>query len=125
LVNAAANLQIPLEEQQTRDAAERLLFLYNQGSWSVEAGNLVKVLWQDKGILKVFQLRGKKYQLNDTANYFFDSIDRISQESYVPSVDDVLRARVRSTGIEEAEFTFEQLTLTMVDVGGQRSERRK
>lgn len=37
----------------------------------------------------------------------------------------MLRCRVRSTGIEEAEFTFDGLHFTMVDVGGQRSERRK
>lgn len=44
---------------------------------------------------------------------------------YIPSKDDVLRARVRSTGIEEAEFTFEDIKFRMCDVGGQRSERRK
>jgi len=43
----------------------------------------------------------------------------------LPTYDDVLRARVRSIGIEEAEFVFEKLHFTMVDVGGQRSERRK
>jgi len=73
----------------------------------------------------VYELRGQKYQLNDTADYFFENVDRISTEDYVPSSDDVLRARIRSTGIEEAEFAFEKLTFTMVDVGGQRSERRK
>lgn len=45
--------------------------------------------------------------------------------TYIPSHADVLRARVRSTGIEEAEFTFEDLSFRMADVGGQRSERRK
>lgn len=43
----------------------------------------------------------------------------------MPDQQDVLRARVRSTGIEEAEFTFEDLAFRMLDVGGQRSERRK
>jgi len=36
-----------------------------------------------------------------------------------------LRARVRTTGIQEAEFKFEELEFRMLDVGGQRSERRK
>ena len=44
--------------------------------------------------------------------------------SYIPTQADVLRARVRSTGIEEAEFKFEDISFRMVDVGGQRSERR-
>jgi hypothetical protein len=45
--------------------------------------------------------------------------------SYIPSQADVLRARVRSTGIEEATFKFEDISFKMMDVGGQRSERRK
>lgn len=58
-------------------------------------------------------------------NSFFENIDRFMSPSYIPSQADVLRARVRSTGIEEAEFTFEDICFRMVDVGGQRSERRK
>lgn len=56
---------------------------------------------------------------------FFDNIDRFLNPDYMPDQQDVLRARVRSTGIEEAEFTFEDLAFRMLDVGGQRSERRK
>ena len=29
--------------------------------------------------------RSNEYQLNDSAEYFFNSIDRISQPNYVPS----------------------------------------
>jgi hypothetical protein len=59
-------------------------------------------------------------------NYsFFEHIDRFMDESYIPTEQDVLRARVRSTGIEEAEFKFDDLNFRMLDVGGQRSERRK
>lgn len=68
---------------------------------------------------------GKLYQLNDTANYFFDSVDRFVRPDYVPTIDDVLRVRVRSTGIEEAMFVFDKMIFKVMDVGGQRSERRK
>ena len=37
---------------------------------------------------------------------------------------DVLRARVRTTGIIEAEFEVNGYRFKMFDVGGQRSERR-
>jgi len=56
---------------------------------------------------------------------FFDNIQRISISDYVPTDDDVLRVRVRSTGIEEAFFVFDNLAFRMIDVGGQRNERRK
>lgn len=45
--------------------------------------------------------------------------------NYIPDDEDILRARMRSTGIEEAEFKFLDMNFRMVDVGGQRSERRK
>jgi len=45
--------------------------------------------------------------------------------AYVPTVEDALRVRVMSTSIEEAEFNFDHLIFKVVDVGGQRAERRK
>lgn len=37
----------------------------------------------------------------------------------------MLRSRSKTTGIIETHFEVESLTFTLVDVGGQRSERRK
>jgi GTPase SAR1 family protein len=126
LITAATNLQISFSSKAACDAAERLLQLYQQGtSMSEEIAGIIKVLWADNGIKTVHDMRGRKYQLNDTADYFFQNVARISNSDYVPTHEDILRARVRSTGIEEAQFTFEQLTFTVVDVGGQRAERRK
>lgn len=38
--------------------------------------------------------------------------------NYKPSNEDVLRARLRTTGIEEANFVFEDFAFCMIDVGG-------
>ena len=43
----------------------------------------------------------------------------------MPSEQDVLRSRVVTTGIIETTFRVNKLIYRMVDVGGQRSERRK
>lgn len=56
---------------------------------------------------------------------YLDSLDRISATNYVPTQDDVLRTRVKTTGIVETRFTFKGLYFRMFDVGGQRSERKK
>jgi len=45
--------------------------------------------------------------------------------NYIPNVQDVLRSRAKTTGIIETEFTVDSTHFTLVDVGGQRSERRK
>lgn len=56
---------------------------------------------------------------------YFDSINRIAQPDYLPNDQDVLRSRVKTTGITETTFIIGELTYRMFDVGGQRSERKK
>ncbi|CAB1353741.1 unnamed protein product, partial [Coregonus sp. 'balchen'] len=56
---------------------------------------------------------------------YLNDLDRISQQNYVPTQQDVLRTRVKTTGIVETHFTFKDLYFKMFDVGGQRSERKK
>lgn len=126
LITTVMNFQMGFSSKEACDAAERLLQLYQQGTtMSEEIAKIIQMLWQDSAIQAVYEMRGKKFQLNDTADYFFTNVERISKEDYIPTPEDILRARVRSTGIEEAQFCFESLTLTVVDVGGQRAERRK
>ena len=40
---------------------------------------------------------------------YLDSLDRIGDRRYVPTVHDILRTRVKSTGIVEYEFDFKAL----------------
>ncbi len=54
-----------------------------------------------------------------------NALDRISSTSYLPTQQDVLRTRVKTTGIIETNFTYKNLNIKLVDVGGQRSERKK
>lgn len=53
------------------------------------------------------------------------NIDRIFSPSYVPSHQDILNARVRTTGISEEVFHFDGDIYHVFDVGGERSERKK
>ncbi|KAJ3372762.1 guanine nucleotide-binding protein subunit alpha, partial [Kappamyces sp. JEL0680] len=52
-------------------------------------------------------------------------MDRIGVPGYSPTEQDVLRSRVKTTGITETTFRVGELTYRMFDVGGQRSERKK
>jgi len=94
-------------------------------NWSLELGLDIKALWEDASIQKAYSMRNTHFQLNDSAIYFFENVERFLERNYVPSLHDVLRARVRSTGVNEAVFRFEEIPFRVVDVGGQRSERRK
>ncbi|OQV11538.1 Guanine nucleotide-binding protein subunit alpha-11 [Hypsibius exemplaris] len=84
----------------------------------------VKQLWADSGVQEVYDRR-REYQLTDSAKYYLTDIDRITEPSYLPTQQDVLRVRVPTTGIIEYPFDLESIIFRMVDVGGQRSERRK
>jgi len=125
LVSAAEKLEIAVNPENA-DRASRVAQLPAGGdAWSAEVADDIKVLWKDDGIQETYTHRDKAYQLNDSAAYFFSRIESFIDPGYTPSEQDVLRARVRSTGIEEAEFAFSDLSFRMLDVGGQRSERRK
>lgn len=69
--------------------------------------------------------RTSKFQLNNSAGYFFDNIGRTIKDGYLPTDDDIIRARVRTTGINEHSFPIGKHIWRIFDVGGQRSERRK
>ncbi|XP_069757288.1 guanine nucleotide binding protein (G protein), alpha activating activity polypeptide O, a isoform X4 [Narcine bancroftii] len=81
-------------------------------------------LWADSGMVECFS-RSREYQLNDSAQYYLDSLDRIGGSDYQPTEQDILRTRVKTTGIVETHFTFKNLHFRLFDVGGQRSERKK
>lgn len=59
--------------------------------------------------------------------YFFTQLDRLFEPNYQPTPEDIVHCRVRTTGINETIFHLPRNggDLLMVDVGGQRSERRK
>ena len=62
---------------------------------------------------------------NPLSYSFCEDLDRIWDEAFVPTDQDLLRSRLRTTGITETIFDLGQLTYRMFDVGGQRSERKK
>ena len=89
-----------------------------------EMGKLMIILWREEAIQSCLA-RSKEYQLNDSAGYFLSELSRISKIDYIPSEEDVLKARVITTGINETQFTIKGSLFKMIDVGGQRSQRRK
>ncbi|XP_074022881.1 guanine nucleotide-binding protein subunit alpha-14 [Numenius arquata] len=84
----------------------------------------IKKLWEDPGIQECYDRR-REFQLSDSAKYYLTDLDRIAMPSFVPTQQDILRVRVPTTGITEYPFDLENIIFRMVDVGGQRSERRK
>ncbi|XP_036377973.1 guanine nucleotide binding protein (G protein) alpha v1 isoform X1 [Megalops cyprinoides] len=87
-------------------------------------GHALCCLWADQGV-RAAAARGYEYELNDSALYFFENMTRIISPDYLPTETDVLRVRLRTTGVIETQFKVSHLVFRMYDVGGQRTERRK
>ncbi|KAG6828996.1 hypothetical protein H0H92_006068 [Tricholoma furcatifolium] len=84
----------------------------------------LKSLWMDEGVQKAWE-RGNEAALPENLAYFFSSLDRLFDPSYTPLEQDIIRCRVRTIGITETNFQLRDHQMLMVDVGGQKSERRK
>lgn len=84
----------------------------------------LQLLWKTDEIQALFQ-RQAEYFLPGCVQYFFDSLARVTDKSFVPTPDDILRCRVKTTSVIETTFQFESTRFRIVDVGGQRTERRK
>ncbi|ORX98903.1 heterotrimeric G-protein alpha subunit [Basidiobolus meristosporus CBS 931.73] len=127
ILEAMVSMKLSLADQKNAIHVDAIMDLPSQmecDSLSSEVATAVKALWADQGVQECFT-RSREYQLNDSAKYYFDSIERIASPDYIPTDQDVLRSRVKTTGITETIFHVGDLTYRMLDVGGQRSERKK
>ncbi len=122
IISAMSKLRIDFADRTRMEDARQFFEMVGQtseGEMTYEIGQLMKRLWMDRGVQKCFT-RSREYQLNDSAAYYLNELDRIASPNYVPTQQDVLRTRVKTTGIIETQFTYKGLHFKMFDVGGQR-----
>lgn len=122
-----ANLGIRFLNEDTHEYAQKFLEVANlmaEGTISKELTSYMVKLWKDPAVQLCYS-RGREFQLNDSAKYFLDDLERICAYDYKPTQQDVLHSRIKTTGIIETEFKCKDYIFKMYDVGGQRSERKK
>ncbi|KAG0000016.1 guanine nucleotide-binding protein subunit alpha [Modicella reniformis] len=83
----------------------------------------IKALWADTGIQQTFNTITHLH-IQDSAKYFLDAIDRVSDPEYIPTDDDILQARVKTLAVSEHIFNIDNITYRIFDVGGQKSLRK-
>lgn len=84
----------------------------------------IQRLWRSLIIQKTYRRRNE-FWLLETATYYFDNCERFCMDDFSPNDVDIIMARKRTTGVIVTEFVCESIRFSVVDVGGQRSERRK
>jgi guanine nucleotide-binding protein subunit alpha len=84
-------------------------------------------LWNNKQLQSALQTaHGANIQGGvNGAKFYFDNAKRFADPDFIPSKDDTLMARRKTVGIAETHFVYNGIHFTLVDVGGQRSERKK
>lgn len=87
--------------------------------------DMIESLWEDEGVRKTWEENRNLIQVQDALPYFMSKFRHIFSNEFVPNSDDWLRVRVRTTGVTEAVFSLDGVNFKIVDVGGQRSERKK
>jgi len=85
----------------------------------------IKVLWKDAAVRECNKYMISNSPLAYSLQYFIGRIDALIAENYVPSSDDILHARQRTTGATETTFIQNKVKFTLMDLGGQRVERNK
>lgn len=90
----------------------------------LKVGAAIKGLWKDPALQKTWARRSE-FQIVESVKYYFNKIDEISQPDYLASDDDILYARVRTSGIVTERYMIDGTMFEMYDVGGQRNERKK
>ncbi|TEB18686.1 heterotrimeric GTP-binding alpha subunit [Coprinellus micaceus] len=95
---------------------------------SVLCGSRAEIidLWADPLVRQTLQ-RHRVY-LEQMPGFFLNDIARIATMDYLPSDSDIVRARIRTVGVEEHHFVFEKgaesnADVYITDVGGSRSQR--
>nr|CDJ84056.1 Guanine nucleotide binding protein (G-protein) domain containing protein [Haemonchus contortus] len=128
LLEAKDTLGIPFDNSSMEIHGKLVRKVYASGcefiEWSPELQSAIRELWADGGIRKTYTKRNT-FHLSESAEYFFNDLDRISKKNYKPSLLDILHTRVPTSGVVQFYFTMKGINFEVFDVGGQRSERRK
>ena len=88
-----------------------------------EVAEAIYRVWQDPIMRVVYEQAGSS-GIGENASFFLDSVSRIADPNYSPTDEDILKARIRTLGKNEIKFQFGNRNSLLIDVGGQKNERK-
>lgn len=96
-------------------------------SLTIEIADIIHEVWNDPQIQHIYkQVFYESCGIGENAPYFFENVKRISEDDYMPTDEDILKIRIRTTGMSSMPFIINHnIKLLLVDLGGQISERGK
>ncbi|XP_064601177.1 guanine nucleotide-binding protein subunit alpha-11-like [Liolophura sinensis] len=88
----------------------------------------LRQLWADRGVQQCYARRAEFSQdlcLSQAGQYFLQHIDRVLASKYSPTIMDILYIRKPTLGVQEHIFNIDNLLYRVIDVAGQKSQRKK
>ena len=128
LVSAMTQLELAYESEERRNAADRVSNIVKEGvTEPVQFAGIIgwiMELWADAGVKACYERRNE-YELLDSCEYYMSNLKRLAEADYQPTEHDIVRCRSPTLSILEYPFELSGIVYRIVDVGGQRPERRK
>ncbi|KAJ3431454.1 guanine nucleotide-binding protein g(o) subunit alpha [Anaeramoeba flamelloides] len=124
LIEASKELNLEKFDYELEGIVEEIEDYNMQTIFNKEIGNKIKKLWESENIQKVFE-KHEAFHLPESAQYFFNKIDQISEDNYLPTDEDIILCRIQTTGVNQFKFESDGQHFILIDVGGQRNERKK
>ncbi|EKM60638.1 uncharacterized protein PHACADRAFT_85182 [Phanerochaete carnosa HHB-10118-sp] len=118
------NLEVSEENLPYLRLVEEAQDLRDNQPFPKEFHEPLQKLWEDPSVQKCWD-RGNEAAIPENLAYFYADLNRLFEPSYQPSEQDIVHTRARTIGITETRFQLRDHEMLMVDVGGQKSERRK
>jgi GTPase SAR1 family protein len=89
-----------------------------------ELATKITTLWNGPTLQAIWAKRSDFWHLEAT-DFYLSNVERFVESDFLPTEEDIVYARKRTTGVITTEFDYGHVHFSVVDVGGQRSERRK
>jgi len=109
---------------KSKEVKDMVLNIGSEAKDLAKCSNEIKLLWQEKAIKDAFNNRTVLgITIPSNSDYFFEHVERFAQENFLPTPEDMFRAKLKTTGIKEIVFELNKTQFTLVDMGGSFSSK--
>ncbi|KAJ3437396.1 guanine nucleotide-binding protein g(o) subunit alpha [Anaeramoeba flamelloides] len=128
LIQNGKSLGIHINDKVNKQLSEEYLANFptykRNGVYCNKEVYTLKQLWHDQSIQTVWNNRSE-IQVPENLDYYFNNLEKYCSPNFKPTNEDIVLFRIPTTGIVKINFHSQDTKWEIIDVGGQRSERRK
>jgi len=125
LVSRLKSENVKLPEGWTKEMEAKIL---NTDRLTPEIAQIIVTLTKFDSVKFIIKEHGDEMEFApgaEGARFFFEHVTKYVDDKYKPDIEDLMRARQKTTGIKQYNLTCNGADFVLLDVGGQESERKK